>query len=225
MASLTQLLASHRRILVLDAASTRVQVGLLQPGDSSWRATDEEAGQAVFAGADALLRQAGAGLDEVDAFVFCEGPGSMLGTRTVAMALRTWKTLRARPSYAYQSLAIAAAGDYARAARPFTVIADARRDSWHCQPVATDGSLGDLQRLPTGELPAGEILTPAHFRAWATLPARASVCSYNLEQLLPAMSARDLFRLVEAPDAHQHDAPDYKRWSAQVHSAETAARP
>jgi tRNA threonylcarbamoyladenosine biosynthesis protein TsaB len=225
MASLAQLLASHRRILVLDAASTRVQVGLLQSNGRRWRAADEEAGHALFAGTDALLREAGLAIADVDAFVFCEGPGSMLGTRTVAMALRSWKILRERPAYAYQSLALAACGEHARAARALSVIADARRDTWHCQAIAADGSLATLQRLPAGGLPAGETLTPAHFRAWAALPAGTRTCPYDLEPLLPAAAGRDLFRQIEAPDAHQHEAPDYRRWSAQVHSAETAARP
>src|SRR5262245_13128819 len=101
MASLAQLLASHRRILVLDAASARVQVGLLRTREEAvWHVADEEAGKALFAGTSALLDRAGLCLDELDAFVYCEGPGSMLGIRTVAMTLRTWTTIRARPVYA-----------------------------------------------------------------------------------------------------------------------------
>jgi tRNA threonylcarbamoyladenosine biosynthesis protein TsaB len=224
MASLAQLLASHRRILVLDAASSRVQVGLIQPDGSRWQVAEAEAGHALFAGTDAVLREAGLGVGDLDAFIFCEGPGSMLGTRTVAMALRAWKTLRDRPAYAYQSLALAACGEYARAPRACHVIADARRDTWHCQAIAADGSLPPLQRLAARDLPGGETLTPACFRAWADLPPGTATCPYDLEHLLPVAASRDLFRAVDAPDAHQHDAPDYKRWSAQVHSADTAAR-
>lgn len=225
MPSLAQLLVSHRRILVLDAASSRVQVGLVQPEDSRWHSTDADAGNALFAGTDAVLRTAGLRVDEVEAFVYCEGPGSMLGTRTVAMTLRTWQTLRPRPAYAYQSLALAACAEYAGTARALTVIADARREAWHCQVIAADGALAPLRRLLSDSLPAGEILTPANFRAWAALPTGTRTCPYDLERLLPVVSARDLFRPVAAPDAHQHDAPDYKRWSAQVHSAETSGRP
>jgi tRNA threonylcarbamoyladenosine biosynthesis protein TsaB len=29
---------------------------------------------------------------------------------------------------------------------------------------------------------------------------------------------------VDSPDVLQHDAPDYKKWSAQPHSAESVAR-
>ncbi len=225
MPTLTQLLASHGRLLVLDAASTRVQVGLLQTGTRSlWRSFDEEAGTAIFAGTEAVLQEAGRKLDEAGAFVFCEGPGSMLGTRTVAMALRTWQVLKARPAYTYQSLAVAGHFAWTQTPRDFTVIADARRDTWHVQAVRADGRLTALQRVAATELPAGELLTPENFRAWAPPPRPAAGCSYDLAKIFPALGDGDYFRATETPDAFQHEAPEYKKWSAQVHRAATAPR-
>ena len=224
MPSLTQLLASHGRLLVLDAASIRVQVGLIQnDGPARWRSVEDEAGTGLFTATEGLLAEAGTKLDEIGAFVFCEGPGSMLGTRTVAMALRTWQVLKPRAVYAYQSLAVAACRAWTQQARAFTVIADARRDTWHVQAVAADGRLATLQRVPAAELPGGELLTPENFRAWAQPPRPAAGCSYDLAQIFSALADGDYFRATDAPDAFQHEAPEYKKWSAQVHSAATAA--
>lgn len=223
MATLAQLLAHHRRILVLDAASQSTQAGLLRPDvPGIWHRTPEEAGNGIFAGTDAVLEEAGLTSGDIDAFVFCEGPGSMLGTRTIAMALRTWQVLHPRPAYAYQSLAVAGRGEWTKNNRAFTVIADARRDTWHVQPVGADGSLAPLQRVPAGDLPAGELVTPENFRAWAALPRPAATVSYDLAKLFPALGDGDFFHISEAPDAFQHEAPSYKKWSAQVHSAATA---
>ncbi len=226
MACLTQLLAAHGSILVLDAASQRVQVGLLRSGKSVlWHATPDEAGLGVFAGTETLLRQAGLGIGEIGAFLFCEGPGSMLGTRTVAMALRTWLTLKPRAVYAYQSLALAARFAWSQHdCRDLIVIADARRDTWHCQPIRADGSLSPLQRLPAADLPAAELFTPENFRAWAQPPRPAATCSYDLAAIFPAVMDGDYFTATAAPDAFQYEAPEYKKWSAQAHSAATAAR-
>lgn len=222
MATLVQLLANHGSILVLDAASTCVQVGLLRAdGPACWHRTDNEAGTGIFAGTEALLRETGLKLAAIGAFVFCEGPGSMLGTRTIAMALRTWQVLQPRPAYAYQSLAIAGRFAWTQAPRAFAVIADARRDTWHLQAVEADGRLSPLRRIAATELPAGELLTPENFRAWATPPRPAATCGYDLARIFPAISGDNLFRPVEAPDAFQHEAPEYKKWSAQVHSAAT----
>lgn len=218
MSSLTQLLADHARLLVLDAASTRIQVGLLQAGQPAvWHCTSEEAGTGIFTGTAEVLRPAGLDLDAIGAFVFCEGPGSMLGTRTVAMALRTWTELKPRPVYTYQSLALAAHAAWTRQARAFTVIADARRDTWHAQTIGRDGHLPPLQRLAAAELPAGELQTPENFRAWAEPPRPAGVCPYDLALIIPVLANRDCFRLTAAPDAFQHEAPTYKKWSAQIH--------
>lgn len=223
MATLAQLLAHHHRILVLDAASAHTQAGLLLPGaPGRWQRLDEEAGTGIFTGTGSVLREAGLGLGEIDAFVFCEGPGSMLGTRTIAMALRTWQVLHPRPAYAYQSLAVAGRLAWAQNPRPFAVIADARRETWHLQTVAADGTLPPLRRVATDGLPTGELITPENFRAWAQPPRPAANCSYELAGIFPALGNGDFFRLVGAPDAFQHEAPAYKKWSAEVHSAATA---
>lgn len=222
MASLTQLLAAHGGILVLDAASQRVQIGLLRHGQPAlWAATDDEAGRGLFSGTASVLEKTGADIGDIAAFAFCEGPGSMLGTRSIAMALRTWLVLKPRPVFAYQSLALAASAEWRRSPRPFAVIADARRESWHTQPVSADGTLAAMVRRPTAELPAGERLMPAGFRVWSKPPADLASCDYDLATLTAAVADAGLFRSVELPDALQHEAPDYKKWSAQPHSAAT----
>ncbi len=226
MASLAQLLAHHGRILVLDAASARFQAGLLRADQPPlWRTSPDEAGKALFQETAPLLAEAGLGLDDISAFVYCTGPGSMLGIRTVAMTLRTWVTLRARPVYAYQSLAVAARAEWHRQPRPFSVIADARRDTWHCQTVAADGTTAPLARIAATTLPAGELLTPEGFRAWAAPGRPAASCGYDLAALFPLIAPDDLFAESPAPDAFQHEAPEYKKWSAEIHRAQSASRP
>lgn len=226
MPALVQLLASHGCILVLDAAPTRVQVGLLRVARPAiWHCAEDEAGTGIFTGTEALLRETGLKLADIGGFIFCEGPGSMLGTRTVAMALRTWSVLKPRPAYAYQSLALAGRFAWTQAPRNFAVIADARRETWHVQTVGADGTMLPLRRVAAADLPAGELLTPENFRAWAQPPRPASACGYDLARIFPSLGDGDHFRAVNAPDAFQHEAPEYKKWSAQVHSAATAPSP
>lgn len=107
MPSLTQLLREHAPLLLLDAASLKIQVGWF-PGphlDSPrWHAAEGEAGTELFRGFEAIGAEPGA----AGAFAFCEGPGSVLGIRTAAMAIRAWCALRPRPVFAYRSLALLA---------------------------------------------------------------------------------------------------------------------
>lgn len=224
MATLAQLLATHGCILAIDAASTTVQVGLLRVGQTPlWRSSTDEAGKALFALTDDTLRAASLTLADVRAFVFDAGPGSMLGTRTVAMALRTWQALAPRPAYQFQSLTLLA-HELARAGQSGAVIADARRDTWHFVEFTAPARVAALRRVPSAELAATvtPLWQPAAFRAWSQSPRATQDCTFDLATLFAAHADADLFTATDAPDAFQHEAPEYKKWSAQVHSAATA---
>ncbi|HTQ31756.1 MAG TPA: peptidase M22 [Opitutaceae bacterium] len=219
MPSLHELLAEHAPLLLLDAASARVQTGFLEAdGRARWTAAEEEAGVALFRGVASL----GAAPAAARAFVFCEGPGSILGIRTAAMALRAWNVLAARPVFAFRSLEIVA-HDLARpgATGDFSVIADARRETWHCVDVR-GGAVGPLRRAPAPEL-SGALVLPENFRTWSALPPGTRRVGYDLAALLPRVADVDLFRLTGAPDAFLHEDPSYKTWTPHIHGA--SARP
>jgi tRNA threonylcarbamoyladenosine biosynthesis protein TsaB len=209
MPSLRQLLAAHAPLVVLDAASTRVQVGWLAANAAPrWENSDEEAGIGVFRGIEKL----GVDVSGAGAFLFCDGPGSVLGVRTTAMALRTWGVVAPRPMFAYHSLAVVA---HALARTEVTVIADARRDSWHAFTLNPGGA---LRRVPTADL-AGELAMPEPFRHWSALPAGVTRVPYSLAELLPRVADADLFRPTDAPDAFLHEEPSYVTWTPQIHRA------
>ena len=213
MATLAQLIAHHGCILVLDASSSTVQAGLLRANAAPvWHASGEESGQSLFTCTAACLKEAASTMREVKAFVFCEGPGSMLGIRTVAMAVRTWQSEIARPAFRYQSLALAAHSLWSqKPGFPFAVIADARRETWHCQSVGSDGRMTVLQRLPLAALPSLPLFTPENFRSWSILPSSVAVCSYDLQKIFSMAAEHDYFQPTDAPEAFQHEAPDYKK--------------
>jgi tRNA threonylcarbamoyladenosine biosynthesis protein TsaB len=210
MPTLRALLASHAPLILIDAASARVQVGVLEKNDSRWHSSTAEAGLAVFEGLAGL----GFSLENAGGFVFCEGPGSILGIRTVASALRTWRVLGDRPVWSYRSLELAshAIGD-----TTLSLIADARRDHWHLSRLG-----GPIRRVPTGELPSlGRLATPEGFRQWSKLPPEIEVqtVSYDLSLLLPRVVDANLMQPCEAPDAFLHEAPSYATWTPRIHQA------
>ncbi|HEY0966824.1 MAG TPA: peptidase M22 [Opitutaceae bacterium] len=213
MPSLGDLLSRHAPVLWIDAASSTIQVGILSPdAPARWARIEGDAGTGLFQ----AVTQLGFDVGSAGAFVFCEGPGSILGIRTCAMAIRAWTALAARPVYAYRSLELVARS----LGRPeVSVIADARRDTWHCLKIDAQGALSALQRVPTAEL-TGTLVTPAGFRAWSALPAREiATVPYDLAQLIPALGTADLFRLTEEPDAFLHEEPSYVTWTPQVHQS------
>jgi tRNA threonylcarbamoyladenosine biosynthesis protein TsaB len=208
MPSLSHILSQNASLLLLDASSERIQVGLLGDGSPRWASRTDEAGVGVFDCLDAL----GVEIGSVPAFAFCEGPGSILGIRTTAMALRTWNILRERPLFAYVSLAVVAQA----VGRPeVSFIADARRSHWHRFRLG-----GSLERVPAEDLD-GEMMSPDGFRHWEPLPEGTAQISYDLASLfsLPAVADADLFLLTDAPDAFLHEEPSYAKWVPQIHRA------
>jgi tRNA threonylcarbamoyladenosine biosynthesis protein TsaB len=212
MPTLSRIIAAHGPVLLLDAASSRIQAGWFDGADPGvaagaggrWDTSLEEATTAVFQ----CLERLGRNPAEARAFLFCEGPGSVLGIRTVAMALRTWNVLNRRPVYAYCSLAVLA---HALGRAEVGVIADARRDSWHHYQLGRG-----LRRLPAAEV-SGELVLPEEFRHWAPLPAPVTRVKYALADLLPHVADADLFHETDSPDAFLHEPPSYATWSPQIH--------
>jgi tRNA threonylcarbamoyladenosine biosynthesis protein TsaB len=209
MPSLSQILIEQSPLLLIDAASEMVQVGLLQGGiQPRWCSRKEEAGVGVFECIDEL----DVDLGSVRAFVFCEGPGSILGIRTSAMALRMWTAMASRPVYGYLSLAIVATA----CARPgVTVIADARRGLWH--RLSQGGPLG---RVPASDL-SGDLVMPEGFRHWCPVPPGTLTASYDLASLfsLHCVAEADLLHEAPSPDAFLHQEPAYAKWTPQIHRA------
>jgi tRNA threonylcarbamoyladenosine biosynthesis protein TsaB len=209
MPSLSQILAESSPLLLIDAASATIQVGRLAAAETAqWSARTDEAGVGLFECLDEL----DVDIDSIRAFAFCEGPGSVLGIRTSAMALRTWNVLRARPTFAYIGLAVVAR---ALAARDVTMIADARRGLWHRYVLG-----GVLERVPAAAL-SGDLRVPEGFRNWDPLPAGTASTPYNLSSLFSVASVADadLFRETDAPDAFLHQEPAYAKWVPQIHRA------
>jgi tRNA threonylcarbamoyladenosine biosynthesis protein TsaB len=212
MPSLRQLLAAHAPLLVLDAASARVQVGVLAAdGASRWETSDEEAGVGVFR----CLERLGVQPAECGAWVYCDGPGSVLGVRTVAMALRAWAVVAPRPVFGFCSLAVVAHG---LGWPEVSVIADARREAWHHFRLG-----GGLRRVSAAHL-GGELVMPENFRHWSELPRGVTRVPYSLADLLPRTADADLFLATDAPDAFLHEEPSYVTWTPQIHRA-PAAKP
>jgi len=209
MPSLSQILGERSPVLLIDAASAVVQVGVLAPArEPRWAARAGEAGVAVFECLDLL----GAEIGAMRAFAFCEGPGSILGIRTAAMAIRAWRAIEPRPAYAYCALALVARA----LGRPgAAVVADARRGLWHRIRAG-----GALERVAAAEL-SGDLVTPEGFRHWEALPPGTATVPYDVAALLadPAVAGAELFRETESPDAFLHAEPIYAKWVPQIHRA------
>jgi tRNA threonylcarbamoyladenosine biosynthesis protein TsaB len=209
MSSLSNLVAAHGSVLVLDTAGSAQAAWAAGPGKPLIAArASGDAGTALFQ----ACRQLGLPPDAAGAFAFCEAPGSVLGIRTAAAAVRTWTALQPRPVYAFNALRLAAAC----AAQPAAFIADARRGLWH---FCIHGQ--PMRAVRTEELSSARgglpLATLEGLRHWQALPAGTEVRPYDLAELLRATAHLPVFEPSAAPDAALLAQPTYAHWTARIH--------
>lgn len=200
-------LCGQAPVLVVDTASALIQVGVFAgDGSARWDSSAEEAGTGLFRCLERLAVDPRA----TGCVVYCDGPGSVLGIRTAAMAIRTWQVLSACPVHAYNSLALLAHAD---GDRDRAFIADARRDAWHHYSLASG-----FTRRATADL-SGRLVMPDSFRHWTPLPPGIDRVPYVVADLLARVPDAELFHPTAAPDAFLHEEPTYVTWTPAVHRA------
>ena len=225
--SLAAIVAAHGSVLVLDPCTIHVQAGVLRAGQHPvWHSGGDDSSVHLFTAAEVCLHAANLKPGQVGAYVFCEGPGSQLGIRSAAMALRTWQAFRPAPApvFAYRSLLVAALALARHQPGPFAVVADARRDSWHAVRIAADGSASPVTRVARADLAewSEPLFTPAGFRAWAQPPRPAGTCAYDCAAMFAALGQLPLLHAVAEPEPWLSAPITYKTWTGERHRAASA---
>lgn len=226
MLTLRQLLERHPRLLLVDSCSPRTQALVWRDGTLlASIVIADEASRALPLASGRALSAAGLRVADLDAVIFCAGPGSVLGARLAAASTRAWRV--ARPGleiYSYLGLPLLALGTGAARAG-LGVIADARRDTWHA--TLPDAPLA-LVRLANTDLAAQpRWLTPAGLRRWTVPPPDCQIeeSPYEVAVLLAVAAEEPLFTPAPEPEAHLSESPAYAEWTPRVHQAPAAPPP
>lgn len=223
---LTTMLQTHQRYLLLDASSPQIQAGLWYDGRwTAFASARDHALESLFATAGEVCATADCLPQSVHGYLFCEGPGSVLGIRLAAMAIRTWRALNPEAvCLAYQSLH--AAGQLIKSAslkRPphLCLIAESRQRRWN----VLDWRQGDP--LPEyHEIDAADWKIPEKTAGWylpqrqnrLAPPPHFSRCDYDLSGVRADFwDAPGLLRAVNNPDACCAAPDNYIPWTAERH--------
>lgn len=81
--------------LVIDCSSSNIYAGVLDH-KNQWRSQISREGTALenmFLAVEDTMQDARIKLSDLSGFIYCEGPGSVLGLRLCAMAIETWRRL------------------------------------------------------------------------------------------------------------------------------------
>ncbi|WP_269543099.1 hypothetical protein [Cerasicoccus fimbriatus] len=206
-------------LLVIDAASPQCFVGLWR--DSEWLATatpESPALEGIFAGIDKILCDAKLSLADLGGFVHNEGPGSILGIRLSAMAIRTWKSLpvwRDMPVWSFGSLHWVAAAYQAEHGAAANVISEFRHGRWNLltagarEVVAVEDEV--LASVPE------PLLYYRQRKTWKPAPTHAIEYRPSLMEHPELLEAPGLLRPVAAPDVFVAEEAVFQKWTAERH--------
>lgn len=236
--------------LLLDASSPlSVVAGTLGADGRAWKSFSEEKSAALEGVFSAIENVGGNAPDAASGFLFCEGPGSILGIRIAAAAIRARLALAraagapALPVLAFRSLPLAAAliSHAFPRERDFAVVAESRMNCWNIFEVKNGVPAADFREAKTAELqrpdalpekvfllPAKRALPPALARAERRDPAELLKNDPAVFAETPAL----LHDCGNAPDAVNTSSADaYAKWTPTRHRApenpetENSARP
>lgn len=207
--------------LVLDgAARAGVRVGVLREG--RWvgqGVADEGVLEALFPAVEQALQQAQLALADIRSFVVCIGPGSVLGIRMTAIAVRSWTALEPRPIFVYAALeALAYAALTQNQARPFLVASESRLKRWNAVEVDAHGELGVPFEAEAAQLNAtGRAVLTASTQANVLTQAQRIEAPWAA--LPPLLALPGFLRQDPKPDA-LNVAQDFATWNGARHRRE-----
>ena len=205
--------------LVLDgSARAGVRVGVLSGGRWVGQGISPDGAlEGLFGCVEAALAEAKLKLGDIRSFALCAGPGSVLGIRIAALAVRSWSALEPRPIFVWESLAALARSALAAGEKgPFLVAAESRLKRWHALEVGSDGSLGVPFEAEAAELnSSGRRVLASSDAASAVLTSHVAV-AHPWSALPVFFSAPGFLREESAPDA-LNVANDFATWSGERH--------
>jgi tRNA threonylcarbamoyladenosine biosynthesis protein TsaB len=205
--------------LVLDgSARAGVRVGVLSGGRWAGQGVSPDGAlEGLFGCVEAALADAKLSLADIRSFALCVGPGSVLGIRIAALAVRSWSALEPRPIFVWESLtALARSALVAGEKSPFLVAVESRLKRWHALEVAADGSLGAPFEAEAAQL------NSACRRVLASSEVAPGVLTSHVAVPHPWSSLPTFFTLQgflreePRPDA-LNVANDFATWSGERH--------
>jgi tRNA threonylcarbamoyladenosine biosynthesis protein TsaB len=212
--------------LLIDGSGACFFSGVLG-SDGNWLAfkkAPEPALESLFETVAHVLAEADIELDAIQSFIYCEGPGSMLGLRLCAMAIETWRRLQPTPAttYAYNSLQLTAADlrHKSQLNHDALLISDWKKDTWNGLRIGT-GALPAVTPIHSAELAEwqGPLYHLPARKGWQQPPAHAVELNYHPEHLPDLLTTPGLIQATEGVTLYQSGLNTFQKWTPDRHRA------
>jgi tRNA threonylcarbamoyladenosine biosynthesis protein TsaB len=192
--------------------------------DGTWLACSETGGAALeslFPTVEATLKAAQLSLADLRSFIYCEGPGSVLGLRLCAMAIETWSRLYPQSAhyYAYNSLQLTAALICADAPDldNALLVSDWKKGAWNAVAIK-DGQPGATEVADDAMITSwtGPLYHLPQRKGWQKPPANATPVAYSPNRLPETWHLPTPTKGVEL---YASGINVFKKWTPERHRA------
>jgi tRNA threonylcarbamoyladenosine biosynthesis protein TsaB len=211
--------------LVIDGSGGSVFAGVLDGG--GWLAKAERAGaplENLFPTVEEALRAADLRLADIRGYLYCEGPGSVLGLRLCAMAIETWTRLHPASAQLqkYNSLRLCALSllQDAPDLEDALIVADWKKGAWNALKI-TGGTAGSAEVIDDEALAAwgGALYHLPQRKGWQSPPAGAETLAYDPARIAELRAHPQLLQPTEGVQLHNTGINTFQKWTPTRHRA------
>ncbi len=210
--------------LVIDCAGSSIFVGVLDH-KFNWQSQISCEGTALenlFSSVEAALKNAGIKLSSLSGFVYCEGPGSVLGLRLCAMAIETWRRLYPNCSelYKYNSLQLSSLillEDNADL-KDALIVSDWKKGAWNSIQIrATYTEKLKVIDDDALKLWNGKLYHLPQRKGWQSPPLEAKTLLYSPERISELRLHTAAFKATDQVDIYNNAANTFQKWTPKRH--------
>lgn len=215
---------TEKPMLLLDASGPESYVGIIR--NAAWNIllhTEEPALESLFANVKTAFDQTKLTLHDIGGFIYCDGPGSMLGLRLSSLAIRSWLAIpdfSNLSSIVYHRLHMAAAG--LQLPKDSLLITEFKEKKWHVLRVSetlsheTEIQTFDYDTIKDSGVP---IYYLRQRKSWQSLDFEHTPVSYDLKMLPLILSEKkELFTPTDIPVPLVREAAEYQTWIPARHA-------
>lgn len=221
------MLTGSKALLVIDGSGSAVFAGILD-ADNQWLAKVEADGaplEELFPAMEVALTESGLSLADIDGYIYCEGPGSVLGLRLCAMAIETWSRLYPKSAqyYKYNSLQLSAQAllHTKPDLQDALIVADWKKGAWNALYIRA-GHVGVTEVIDDTALIdwEGTLYHLPQRKGWQSPPDKVHTLRYDPSMLDVLRDASGLLQMTDHIELYSSGSNIFQKWTPTRHRAQ-----
>jgi tRNA threonylcarbamoyladenosine biosynthesis protein TsaB len=212
--------------LVLDASCPTTRVALFQNGKLRTQIDSKEnAVESLLSGLRQLIQAENIGIRDIKGFIYCIGPGSILGIRLSIIAIKTWCSIhRIAPEFVmtYNSLFLAGISVSTASEKPepkFAVISEWKKNHWNALQIEAGKPSAEItiwndESIHSCPYPLYQL---AQRKLWADTLPKSTPVEYRLALLETPEIRLKALSPMKNWEIYTPEKKDYVKWTRERH--------